>query len=108
MLWVVRSRSPTNNRTKGEYLLAVKRNQGRLHSALEKSFQSYESIERQDTGQPKSRLESCSYQVLNAVVVPEGIREQWPMLITIAVAISYRMTMDKIPSFELAILYQFG
>ncbi|RVU31975.1 ISAs1 family transposase [Rheinheimera riviphila] len=85
---------------KGDYLLAVKGNQGRLHSALDKSFQAYESIERQDTEQQKSRLEGRSYQVLSAVVLPEDIREQWPMLKTIAVASSYRMTKDQYPSYE--------
>lgn len=85
---------------KGDYLLAVKGNQGRLRSVLDKSFQAYESIERQETEQQKSRLEGRSYQVLSAVVLPEDIREQWPMLKTIALASSYRMTKDQDPSYE--------
>jgi predicted transposase YbfD/YdcC len=85
---------------KGDYLLAVKGNQARLHSALEKSFQHFESIERQDIEQQKSRLEGRSYQVLNAVVLPEEIKSQWPELKTIAMTSSYRMTKEQAPCFE--------
>ena len=78
-----------------DYLLAVKSNQPKLHQALVNAFQDFESLTKEDVTKQKARLEYRSYQVLDAAVLPDSIKEQWPALKTIAMSDSYRMLKDK-------------
>lgn len=78
-----------------DYLLAVKSNQPKLHQALVNAFQDFESVTKEDVTKQKARLEYRSYQVLDAAVLPDSIKEQWPALKTIAMSDSYRMLKDK-------------
>lgn len=61
-----------------DYLLAVKSNQPKLHQALVNAFQDFESITKEDITKQKARLEYHSYQVLDASVLPQHIKEQQP------------------------------
>ena len=67
-----------------DYLLAVKSNQQKLNQALVDAFEEFESVTKEDVTEQKTRLEYRSYQVLDASVLPESIKDQLPALKTIA------------------------
>ncbi len=60
-----------------------------------KSIHEFDSLKKEDITSQKSRVEYRSYRVLNAVVLPDTIRNDWSTIKTIVMTDSYRILKEK-------------
>lgn len=86
---------------KADYLLAVKGNQGSLHTAIKDMFKDFRSTAdtTYEIEKNRSRLEARCAQVLCAKKLAKDF-PQWPKLKTVAVSMGYRQEKGKEPGLQ--------
>lgn len=73
-----------------DYLLAVKGNQGKLYEAIQDAFYRQDAESQIAVERKHGRIDGREYKVLSADVLDGSLRNAWPKLTTLGVAVNYR------------------
>jgi predicted transposase YbfD/YdcC len=80
----------------GDYLLALKSNQERLFEATSALFAAQTDVaEHEDFNEAHGRVEARKCRVLDAALLPEELRKQWPKISTLVKIEAHRGTLLK-------------